>query len=65
MVDPGSTDTEMNPADGPDAAAERAMSALGRYGRPDEIAAIVAHPAGPGGRFVTSASIAVDGGYAA
>lgn len=65
VVEPGSTDTDMNPANGPDADGERAYSALGRFARPDEIAAIVAHLAGPGGRFVTGASILVDGGYAA
>lgn len=65
VVDPGSTDTEMNPADGPGADEERTRSALGRFALPDEIAAMVAHLAGPGGRFVSGASIAVDGGYAA
>ncbi|GGV34353.1 3-oxoacyl-ACP reductase [Actinomadura cremea] len=65
VVHPGSTDTEMNPADSPDAEHERAHSALGRYGRPDDVAAMVAHLAGPGGDYVTGAAIAVDGGYAA
>ncbi len=44
---------------------ERGLMAVGRYGKPAEIAAMVAHLAGEGGRFVTGASIAVDGGYAA
>ena len=65
VVDPGSTDTDMNPANGPDADAQRSFMALGRFGGADDIAAMVAHLAGPGGRFVTGASIAVDGGYAA
>jgi len=65
LVHPGSTDTDMNPADGPDAEAERAYIALGRYGAADEVAAVVAHLAGEGGRYVTGASIAVDGGFAA
>ncbi|GAA1845066.1 SDR family oxidoreductase [Actinomadura bangladeshensis] len=65
VVQPGSTDTEMNPADSPDAEFERGFTALGRYGRAEEIAAMVAHLAGPGGDFVTGAAIAVDGGYAA
>ena len=64
-VDPGSTDTEMNPADGATSDVERGLMAVGRYGKPAEIAAMVAHLAGEGGRFVTGASIAVDGGYAA
>ena len=65
VVDPGSTDTDMNPADGATAAAQRALMALGHYGKPEDIAAMVAHLAGDGGRFVTGASIAVDGGFAA
>lgn len=66
LVDPGPTDTEMNPADGGTAAdAERAMTAVGRYGEPRDVAAMVAHLAGEGGRFVTGTAIAVDGGYAA
>ncbi|OEV04075.1 SDR family NAD(P)-dependent oxidoreductase [Streptomyces oceani] len=65
VVHPGPIDTDMNPADGPDAAAQRGFTALGRHGQPDEIAATVAHLAGDGGRYVTGASIAVDGGHAA
>jgi 3-oxoacyl-[acyl-carrier protein] reductase len=65
VVHPGSTDTEMNPADGPEADAERGYIALGRYAQPDEIAATVAHLAGEGGRYISGASIAVDGGFAA
>ncbi|HLV72627.1 MAG TPA: SDR family oxidoreductase [Vulgatibacteraceae bacterium] len=65
VVHPGSTDTEMNPADSPEAEFERGFTALGRYGRPEEVAAMVAHLAGPGGDYVTGASIPVDGGYTA
>jgi NAD(P)-dependent dehydrogenase (short-subunit alcohol dehydrogenase family) len=65
VVQPGSTDTEMNPADSPDAEFERGFTALGRYARAEEIAAMVAHLAGPGGDFITGTAIAVDGGYAA
>jgi len=65
VVQPGSTDTEMNPAGSPDAEAEIVFSAVGRYGRADEIAGTVAHLAGAGAGFITGASIAVDGGFAA
>lgn len=65
LIDPGSTDTDMNPADGPGADAQRGLMALGHFGSADDIAAMTAHLAGPGGRFVTGAAIAVDGGYAA
>jgi NAD(P)-dependent dehydrogenase (short-subunit alcohol dehydrogenase family) len=65
VVDPGSTDTEMNPADGPSADVARARTAVGRYARPEEVAAAVAYLAGESGAFITGASIAVDGGFAA
>jgi NAD(P)-dependent dehydrogenase (short-subunit alcohol dehydrogenase family) len=64
-VEPGPIDTDMNPASGDHADGQRAATALGRYGTPDDIAAMVAHLAGEGGRFVTGAAILVDGGYAA
>ncbi|MER6915900.1 SDR family oxidoreductase [Streptomyces sp. NPDC000594] len=62
LVQPGSTETDMNPADGEDADAQRALSALGRYLAPDEVAATVAHLAGPGGRGITGSVITVDAG---
>ncbi len=62
VVHPGPTDTDMNPADGDDAEPQAAQTALGRFGAAAEIAATVAHLAGPGGRWVTGAEIAVDGG---
>jgi NAD(P)-dependent dehydrogenase (short-subunit alcohol dehydrogenase family) len=65
LVHPGPVDTDMNPADGPAAAANRAQTALGRYGTSDEVAATVAHLAGADGRWITGAEIAVDGGYTA
>ncbi len=64
-VQPGPTDTEMNPADGPFSAAMRGYTALGRFGTGDEIASLVAYLAGPDGGFVTGASINIDGGFAA
>ena len=36
-----------------------------RYGEPDDVAAMVAHLAGPGGRYVTGAVLSVDGGFSA
>jgi 3-oxoacyl-[acyl-carrier protein] reductase len=62
VVHPGPTDTGMNPADGAAAEPQVAATALGRFGAAPEIAATVAHLAGPGGHWVTGAEIAVDGG---
>jgi NAD(P)-dependent dehydrogenase (short-subunit alcohol dehydrogenase family) len=62
IVHPGPTDTDMNPAQGPQAEAQRALIALGHYGKPDDIAAAVAFLAGPDAGHVTGAGIAVDGG---
>lgn len=39
------------------------MTAVGRYGTPEEIATTVVHLAGEGGRFITGTAIAVDGGF--
>ncbi|WP_435241876.1 3-oxoacyl-ACP reductase family protein [Streptomyces cucumeris] len=65
LVHPGPIDTDMNPADGESAALQSGLTALGRYGQPSEIAATVAHLAGGDGRYITGASISVDGGFAA
>ncbi|MGP3929883.1 SDR family NAD(P)-dependent oxidoreductase [Nonomuraea sp. KM88] len=65
VVQPGSTDTEMNPADSPEADEERGYTALGVYCSPDDIAATVAHLAGDGGRAITGAAIPVDAGVTA
>ncbi|MGI5288555.1 SDR family NAD(P)-dependent oxidoreductase [Nonomuraea polychroma] len=65
LVNPGSTDTDMNPAGAPEADEERRYTALGTYCSPDDIAAIVGHLAGEGGRHITGASIPVDAGVTA
>ncbi|WP_437966755.1 SDR family oxidoreductase [Sorangium sp. So ce260] len=65
LVQPGPIDTDMNPANGAGADEQRSQLAVGKYGTGDDIAATVAHLAGEGGRFITGATIAVDGGFAA
>jgi NAD(P)-dependent dehydrogenase (short-subunit alcohol dehydrogenase family) len=62
LVQPGSTNTDMNPADADGADDQRAMTALGRYADPGEIADSVAFLAGPGATSITGAVRTVDGG---
>ncbi|MEE7493856.1 3-oxoacyl-ACP reductase family protein [Methylobacterium oryzae] len=62
LVQPGSTDTDMNPADGSQSDMQRSMTALGHYGTPDDIAASVAFLASPAARQITGTTITVDGG---
>lgn len=64
-VQPGPTDTDMNPANGPLAEGMKALMALKRYGRSDEIAGLVAYLARDEAGFVTGASLTIDGGYSA
>ncbi|MER5931063.1 SDR family oxidoreductase [Streptomyces sp. NPDC002054] len=65
LVHPGPVDTDMNPADGPYAAGQTALTALGRFGRAEEIAAMVAFLANEESAFITGAEFSVDGGHAA
>ncbi|MGP4052544.1 SDR family oxidoreductase [Streptomyces sp. 2A115] len=65
IVHPGPIDTDMNPADGPYAAGQAAMTAVGRFGTVDEVASVVAYLAGAEAAYVTGAEFAVDGGHAA
>jgi 3-oxoacyl-[acyl-carrier protein] reductase len=62
LVQPGSTDTDMNPANGDQAEGQRALTALGRYGTPEDVAAAVAFLASPAARQITGTVVTVDGG---
>jgi 3-oxoacyl-[acyl-carrier protein] reductase len=63
LINPGPTDTDLSPADGPEADMIKGFTALGRYGTPDEIAGAVAYLAGPDGRYLTGATVNIDGGF--
>jgi 3-oxoacyl-[acyl-carrier protein] reductase len=63
LVNPGPTDTDLNPADGPNAGTITGLTALGRYAAPAEVAATVAFLAGPDARYLTGATVNVDGGF--
>ncbi|MGM4914791.1 SDR family NAD(P)-dependent oxidoreductase [Rhizobium sp. 768_B6_N1_8] len=62
-VHPGSTDTDMNPADGPHARKQKGlMSNPAGFANPGEIADVVAYLASPAARSVTGAAWTVDNG---
>lgn len=63
LVQPGSTDTEMNPAKGELAGTVLPLTPLGRYGTPAEIAAVVAFLASPAAGFMTGSIVTADGGF--
>jgi len=61
-VQPGPIDTDLNPAASDWAVPQKAATALDRYGRVDEVAALVAFVAGPESSYITGANLTVDGG---
>lgn len=62
LVQPGSIDTDMNPAHGPFGDTLRQFMALGQYGKPDDIANAVAFLASDKARYITGTTLTVDGG---
>ena len=64
-VQPGPIETDMSPKDGPLEELLRTGTALGRYGKPEEVAAAVAFLASPAAGYITGTSLNVDGGFAA
>jgi 3-oxoacyl-[acyl-carrier protein] reductase len=61
-VQPGPIDTDLNPASGDWAAPQKAVTALNRYGKAEEVAALVAFVASPEAAYITGANLTVDGG---
>jgi 3-oxoacyl-[acyl-carrier protein] reductase len=62
LVQPGSIDTDMNPAHGPFGDTLRQFMALGRYGKADDIANAVAFLASDKAQYITGSTLTVDGG---
>jgi 3-oxoacyl-[acyl-carrier protein] reductase len=61
-VQPGPIDTDLNPASGDWATPQKAVTALNRYGKVEEVAALVAFVASDESSYITGANLTVDGG---
>ena len=64
-IQPGPTDSDMNPADGPDADLMHSFMAIKRHAHSDEIAELTAFVAGPHGAMITGSMQMIDGGFGA
>jgi cyclic-di-GMP-binding biofilm dispersal mediator protein len=64
-IQPGPTDTDMNPASGPMAELMHSFMAIKRHIRGDEIAEFAAYLAGPHAAMMTGAMHTIDGGMGA
>ncbi|MCW6536893.1 SDR family NAD(P)-dependent oxidoreductase [Sphingomonas lycopersici] len=62
LVQPGSVDTDANPADGATADFQRSLTSLGRFAEPREIANAVVFLASPAASVITGAVLTADGG---
>jgi 3-oxoacyl-[acyl-carrier protein] reductase len=63
LVQPGPIDTDMNPAGSEHADHARAGMAIPQYGKPADIAGLVAYLASEESWFMTGASLTIDGGF--
>lgn len=64
-VQPGPTDSDMNPANGPMAGLMHGFMAVKRHIRADEVAELAAYLAGPHGAMITGSMQTIDGGFGA
>jgi 3-oxoacyl-[acyl-carrier protein] reductase len=65
VVQPGPIDTDLNPAQGALAETLTGATALKRYGKPEDVAELVAFLAGPAAGNITGAALTTDGGLTA
>ena len=64
-IQPGPVDTDLNPANSDMSATLCQMLAVGHYGKPQDIADMVAFVAGPNASYITGATLNIDGGFTA
>ena len=62
-IQPGPTNTELSPEDGPASEAMKKRTSVGRYGRVEEIAAAAAFLANPESAFINGENLTIDGGW--
>jgi 3-oxoacyl-[acyl-carrier protein] reductase len=62
LLQPGSIDTDMNPANGPFAGVLREITAVGSYGKVEDIANGVAFLASEKAQYITGSTLTIDGG---
>ncbi|MBD1587126.1 SDR family oxidoreductase [Pseudomonas typographi] len=65
VIQPGPTDTDMNPASGPDVELMHSVMAIKRHGSAEDVAALALYLAGPHARGITGAMHTIDGGFGA
>lgn len=65
IVQPGPTDSDMNPADGPHASLMHSVMAIKRHGSAADVASLVLYLAGPHAGGITGAMHTIDGGFGA
>ena len=62
-IQPGPTNTELSPEDGPRSEIAKKLTSVGRYGRAEEIASAAAFLANPESSFINGENLTVDGGW--
>lgn len=65
VVQPGPTDTDMNPANGPLSDLMHSVMAIKEHGTAEDVAAYVSFLAGADGRGITGSMQTIDGGFSA
>ncbi len=65
VIQPGPTDTDMNPASGPLAEQMHAQMAIKKHGTSEDVAQFALYLAGPYAGGITGAMHTIDGGFRA